>query len=73
VKDGLAQTVVLWKPADLGYLAVQAAHALIKGTLNAGDTNFNAARLGTLEIKGDHIVLGKVLLFNKDNIDRFDF
>src|SRR5204862_18552 len=35
VKKGITEAVVLWKTADLGYLAVQAAVAVHKGTLKA--------------------------------------
>jgi rhamnose transport system substrate-binding protein len=73
VKEGVTQSVILWKTIDLGYLTVQAATALAKGELKPGATNFNAGRLGMMEIKGDNILLGKPFIFNKDNIDQFDF
>jgi len=61
------------KTVDLGYLTVQATVALAKGELKPGATSFNAGRLGQMEIKGDNILLGKPFIFNKDNIDQFDF
>lgn len=73
VKDGVTDSVILWKTEDLGYLTVQAAVALARGTLKAGDTSFAAGPLGTFEIKGDNILLGTPFVFNKDNIDQFDF
>lgn len=73
VKDGVTDSVILWKTEDLGYLTVQAAAALAQGKLNAGDTSFTAGSLGTFEIKGDNILLGTPFVFNKDNIDQFDF
>lgn len=73
VHDGVTQSVILWNTEDLGYLTVYAADALAKGTLKTGDTSFKAGTLGTFEIKGDNILLGKPFVFNKDNIDRFDF
>ena len=73
VKDGVTQSVILWKTVDLGYLTVQAATALAKGDLKPGATTFKAGRLGDMEIKGDNILLGKPFVFNKDNIDQFDF
>ena len=73
VKDGVTQSVILWKTIDLGYLTVQSATALVKGDLKPGATTFNAGRLGQMEIKGDSILLGKPFIFNKDNIDQFDF
>jgi ABC-type sugar transport system substrate-binding protein len=73
VKDGVTQSVILWKTKDLGYLTVQAATALAKGELKPGATTFKAGRLGGLQIKGDNILLGEPFVFNKDNIDQFDF
>ncbi|HEV7868397.1 MAG TPA: substrate-binding domain-containing protein [Chthoniobacteraceae bacterium] len=73
VKDGVTQTVVLWKTTDLGYLTIKAAADLATGKLKAGDTKYDAGRLGSLAIEGDSIVLGKPFAFNKDNIDQFDF
>jgi rhamnose transport system substrate-binding protein len=73
VKEGVTQSVVLWKTVDLGYLTIQAATALAKGDLKPGATTFKAGRLGDMEIKGDNILLGKPFIFNKDNIDQFDF
>jgi ABC-type sugar transport system substrate-binding protein len=73
VKDGVTDSVILWKTEDLGYLTVQAAAALVRGTLKPGATNFAAGALGQFEIKGDNILLGTPFVFNKDNIDQFDF
>jgi ABC-type sugar transport system substrate-binding protein len=73
VHDGVTQSVILWNTMDLGYLTVYAADALARGTLKTGDTNFTAGTLGTFQIQGDNILLGKPFIFNKDNIDQFDF
>lgn len=73
VKEDVTQSVILWKTVDLGYLTVQAANALGTGALKAGATSFSAGRLGALQIQGDQILLGKPFIFNKDNIDQFDF
>ena len=73
VHAGVTDSVILWNTEDLGYLAVYAADALAHGTLKPGDTTFKAGTLGQFEIKGDNILLGKPFVFNKDNIDRFDF
>ena len=72
VKEGVTDSVILWKTEDLGYLTVEAAVALVKGTLEPGDKSFKGA-LGEFEIKGDNILLGKPFVFNKDNIDQFNF
>jgi rhamnose transport system substrate-binding protein len=73
VKDGVTQSVILWKTVDLGYLTVQATSALAKGDLKPGATTFKSGRLGQMDIKGDNVLLGKPFIFNKDNIDQFDF
>jgi rhamnose transport system substrate-binding protein len=73
VKEGVTDSVILWKTEDLGYLTVQAAAALAKGDLKAGAKSFKAGSLGNFEIQGDNILLGKPFVFNKDNIDQFDF
>lgn len=73
VHEGITDSVVLWNTMDLGYLAVYAADALAKNQLQAGDTTLKAGRLGTMEIKGDNILLGVPFTFNKSNIDQFDF
>ena len=73
VKEGVTDSVILWKTEDLGALTVRAANALATGALKAGDTTFNAGPLGKFEIAGDNILLGTPFIFNKDNIDQFDF
>lgn len=73
VHEGITDCVVLWNSMDLGYLAVQASHDIVAGTLKAGDTSTKAGRLGSIEIKGDNILLGKPFTFTKENIDEFDF
>jgi rhamnose transport system substrate-binding protein len=73
VHAGVIEAVVLWNTADLGYLAVAAPAALARGTLQQGQTSFDAQRLGTVKIVGNEIILGRPTIFRKDNIDRFNF
>jgi rhamnose transport system substrate-binding protein len=73
VKDGVTETVILWKTEDLGYLTICAANGLAGGTLKPGDKSFRAGSLGQFEIQGDNILLGKPFLFTKENIDQFNF
>lgn len=73
VKGGTVRSVILWNTVDLGYLAVQAAHAAVKGDLKTGDKTFKAGRLGEKKIAGDNVLLGDILVFTKDNIDKYDF
>lgn len=73
VKDGVTQGVILWKTTDLGYLTIHAAKSLAEGKLKAGATQYAGGRLGSIEIQGDNLLLGKPFLFTKENIDSFDF
>ena len=73
VHAGVVQTVVLWNTKDLGYLTVYASARLATGALAAGARSLAAGRLGSVEIRGDEIILGEPLKFTKANIDRFDF
>ena len=73
VKSGVVESVVLWNTTDLGYLTVYAANALSKGELKPGDTEINAGRLGKISVVGDEVRLGAPFIFNKENIDRFNF
>jgi rhamnose transport system substrate-binding protein len=73
LKEGVTQSVILWKTTDLGYLTIEAAVAVAKGDLKPGATSFSSKRLGEVEIKGDNLILGKPFTFNKENIDQFNF
>jgi rhamnose transport system permease protein len=71
VHDGWIQAVVLWNTKDLGYLAVHTAAQLAQGKM--GKDEIQAGRLGKIEVRGDQVILGNPLIFNKANIDGFDF
>ncbi|MEI6712975.1 MAG: substrate-binding domain-containing protein [Verrucomicrobiota bacterium] len=73
VKEGVTQSVILWNVEDLGYLTVQTAVALANGTLKAGDKTLKAGRLNEVEVNGTSVLLGKPLVFTKENIDQFQF
>jgi rhamnose transport system substrate-binding protein len=73
VHDGIVQTVVLWNTRDLGYLAVYASALAAENRLAAGARALQAGRLGGIEIRGSEIILGAPMLFNRSNIDSFDF
>jgi rhamnose transport system permease protein len=73
VHDGVVQTVVLWNTRDLGYLAVYASALVAQHRLAPGARGLEAGRLGTVEVRDTQIILGAPMLFNKGNIDRFDF
>jgi rhamnose transport system permease protein len=73
IHEGITDCLVLWKTADLGYLSVLASQDLADGALKPGATSLQAGRLGTIEIAGDNVLLGKPFTFTKENIDQFDF
>jgi rhamnose transport system substrate-binding protein len=75
VKSGAAPAFALWNPSDLGYLAIYTLDAIAKGKIkgNPGDT-FTAGKLGSYTIAQDGtVLLGKPTVFDKTNIDNFDF
>jgi rhamnose transport system substrate-binding protein len=75
VKDGTIQGFELWSPADLGYLAYYTAALLVEGKIKGtqGET-FTAGKLGTKTIGANGtILLGPPTVFNKANIDQFNF
>jgi rhamnose transport system permease protein len=73
VHDGVIESIVLWNTLDLGYLTVYASRALSQGEMKAGAQSLRAGRLGTIDVREDQIMLGKPFIFNKSNIDKFDF
>jgi len=73
IKSGVADSIVLWNTGDLGYLTVYAANALAKGEMKRGDNKIVAGRLGQIEVVDDEVRLGLPFIFNKENIDRFNF
>lgn len=75
VEDGTVEAFALWNPADLGYLATQAAAALVAGDITGeeGDT-FEAGRLGEFTVGADgEVLLGEPYVFDESNIADFDF
>jgi rhamnose transport system substrate-binding protein len=73
VHDGVIESIVLWNTVDLGYLTVFASAALSDGKLKLGDREIVAGRLGKVAVEGDQVMLGAPFIFNKSNIDKFDF
>jgi rhamnose transport system substrate-binding protein len=73
VEEGTVKSVILWNTNDLGYLTIQTANALANDALKPGVSKLNAGRLGEKEVRGDNVLLGKILVFTKDNIGQFNF
>jgi len=73
VHNGVIESIVLWNTLDLGYLSVYASRALAGGQLKRGDQTVSAGRLGKIEVQNDEVRLGAPFIFNKSNIDAFNF
>jgi len=75
VKDGTIEAFELWNPADLGYLAAYAAVNLASGTIKGAPGNsFKAGKLGKYKVGSRKtVLLGPPFVFNKANIDKFNF
>jgi rhamnose transport system permease protein len=73
VHAGVVDSIVLWNTLDLGYLTVHVSRALATGELAAGALRLRAGRLGEIEVRGDQVMLGEPFVFNRGNIDQFDF
>jgi len=74
VNSGCVESVVLWNPVDLGYAAVHVLRAVVDGKLEPGADRVEAGRLGTLQIvNGSEVLLGSPFVYNKDNVNDFDF
>jgi rhamnose transport system substrate-binding protein len=75
VKNGTVDAFELWDPAKLGELAARTAVALSSGQITGkeGET-FKAGDMGTFTIGKDGVIdLGKPTVFDKKNIDQFNF
>ncbi|QXE33174.1 rhamnose ABC transporter substrate-binding protein [Streptomyces sp. GMY02] len=75
VKDGTVEQFSLWNPEELGYLGSYAAAALASGQITGAEgEKFKAGKLGEYTIgKDGEVILGEPTVFDKNNIDKFDF
>jgi rhamnose transport system permease protein len=73
IKEGIIDHIILWNTVDLGALAVATADALVEGRLAKGATELDAGKLGKYAVVGDEVRLGQPFVFDKSNIDRFNF
>jgi ABC-type sugar transport system substrate-binding protein len=64
---------VIWNCMDLGYLAIQAGYQLSKGTVTSSSSSFTAGRLGSRDIASKMVVLGPAMVFDKNNVDQFNY
>ena len=73
IKAGIIDSIVLWNTLDLGYLTVYASDAASTGALKPDVPKVAAGRLGPIEVTDDEVRLGAPFIFNKENVDRFNF
>jgi rhamnose transport system substrate-binding protein len=75
VEDGTVEAFELWDPGKLGYLAAYAAGALASGQITGKQgEKFTAGELGEYTVaEGGEVLLGPPQVFDKQNIDQFDF
>jgi rhamnose transport system substrate-binding protein len=75
VKDGTVQAFELWDPGKLGELAGYAAAALASGKIQGKPgESFDAGDMGSKQIGAQNtVLLGPPTVFNKANIDQFNF
>jgi rhamnose transport system substrate-binding protein len=75
VKDGTIDGFELWDPGKLGYLAGYAAAALASGEITGKEgESFKAGELGAKQVGANgEVLLGPPTVFDKANIDQFDF
>lgn len=71
VLDGTVPKFVLWNPVDLGYLTVHVADLLAKKKLALGVHQIG--RLANVTVKEGEVVLGPPIVFDKYNIEKYDF
>ena len=71
VKDGTVKKFVLFDVEDLGYLTVQVAKRLSEGPIVPG--TYDMGRLKGIKVTQDEVILGSPLIFDKNNIDDYQF
>jgi rhamnose transport system substrate-binding protein len=79
VHDGTVKKFALWNPENLGYLAGFAVSAISSGQIKGKvGESFNAGKLGKYHIikgpdKRPQVILGPPFVFDKTNVDKFNF
>ena len=71
VSSGAVEKFALWDAVDLGYLTVHVAKRLHEGSLKPGV--YDMGRLKGVRIENGQAILGPPVVFDKDNLDQFEF
>jgi rhamnose transport system substrate-binding protein len=75
IKNGTVTKFALWNPADMGYLTALLLDGMLKGTVKPkpGRT-FPAGKLLERKFERKNVVItGPPLIFDKNNIDQYNF
>jgi len=73
VKSGAVKSFAIWNPIDLGYSAVQLAHAFVKGkaTGKPGE-QIAAGRMGKITVEADsEAAMAQPFTYDASNVDKF--
>ena len=79
IHNNTVKKFALWNPEDLGYLAGYAVAHLASGDIKGKiGEKFNAGKLGSYKIvkgpdKRPQVILGPPFVFDKKNVDKFNF
>lgn len=73
MEQGIVTSDILWDTTGLGYLTVSVAAALARHQMPKDPTSFRAGRLGTVQVTGTDVILGKPLVLTRGNIGQYDF
>lgn len=75
MKDGTVEQFSLWNPEELGHLGAYAAAAPASGQISGAEgEKFKAGELGEYTVgKDGEVILGEPTVFDRKNIDGFDF
>lgn len=80
MKDGTVEQFSLWNPEELGHLGAYAAAAPASASASASGQisgaegeKFKAGELGEYTVGKDGEVIGEPTVFDRKNIDGFDF
>ncbi len=71
VEDGTVKQFVLWNPIDLGYLTVRVAKLLRDKKLESGEQTIG--RLERIRVSSEEVLLGPPMVFDRQNVGRYDF
>jgi rhamnose transport system permease protein len=72
IKSGVIESIVLWNTMDLVPSRYAVAQAMTTGELS-WRVDARRGALGKFEVAGDEVRPRRPFIFNKQNIDRFNF